>query len=118
MELAENVAAYFAEQPEQVREILHQVRQTILHEAPMATETMNYGIPTFKLNGNLIHYAAFKHHIGLYPGPKTIVDFESKLSPYKCTKGAIQFPLSGPMPLELIAEIVQHRVKMQTAARK
>ena len=94
-----------------VQQQLQQIRQTIQKTAPNATETIKYGIPTFVLNGNLVHFAAYKNHIGLYPTPSAIVAFTEKLKPFKTSKGAIQFPLNQALPLTLITEIVQFRVQ-------
>jgi uncharacterized protein YdhG (YjbR/CyaY superfamily) len=98
--------------PENVQKILQELRSTIHALAPEATEKIGYGIPTFQLKGkNLIHFSAYKTHIGLYPGPKTIADFEDELAEYETSKGTIQFPLAKPLPMELIKKIVEHRVK-------
>jgi uncharacterized protein YdhG (YjbR/CyaY superfamily) len=116
--MVDNAAAYYATHPDPVQRLLHQMRDAIMKNAPEAIETMNYGIPTFKLKGNLVHYAAFKNHIGFYPGAQAVVDFESKLTAFKCSKGAIQFPLTSPLPLELVAEIVRYRIQQQTSMTK
>lgn len=105
------VDSYIASFPEDVQTLLQQVRKTIRQAAPDATEAIKYAIPTFVLNGNLVHYAAFKHHIGFYPAPTGIKAFEKELSPYKQGKGSIQFPLDQPLPLDLITKIVLYRVK-------
>jgi uncharacterized protein YdhG (YjbR/CyaY superfamily) len=102
---------YISEFPEEVRKILDQVRETIKNVATDATETINYGIPTFKMGGNLVHFAGFKHHIGFYPGPSGIEAFKSELSAYKGAKGSVQFPLDKPIPYELIGRIVKFRVQ-------
>ena len=88
---------------------------TIQKAAPSAGETISYGIPTFTLNGNLVHFAAFKNHIGFYPAPTAIKEFEKEFSIYKTSKGAVQFPLDKPMPLNLISKIVKYRVKINSA---
>jgi uncharacterized protein YdhG (YjbR/CyaY superfamily) len=97
--------------PNDIRKILEQVRQTIKKAAPDANEAISYQIPTFKLNGNLVHFAAFKNHIGFYPGSKAIEIFQKDLKSYKSSKGAVQFPIDKPMPLSLIQKIVKHKVK-------
>lgn len=97
--------------PADIQKILEQVRETIKEAAPDAEETINYQIPTFKLNGNLVHFAAFKNHIGFYPGSKAIEDFQKDLAKLKSSKGAIQFPIDEPMPLKLISKIVKYRIK-------
>jgi len=97
--------------PSGVQKILSQLRETIRELAPEAEETINYGIPTFKLNGNLVHFAAFKNHIGFYPTPSAIDAFNKELSPYKHAKGSVQFPLDKPIPFDLIRKIVKYRVE-------
>lgn len=97
--------------PEDVQRILHELRRTIQEAAPEAEETINYQMPTFTLNGNLVHFAAFKNHIGLYPTPSGIEAFEKELSQYKSAKGSVQFPIDEPLPLPLIRRIVEYRVR-------
>jgi uncharacterized protein YdhG (YjbR/CyaY superfamily) len=107
----ETVDEYIKTFPKDIQKILGTVRQTIKKTAPGAYEAISYQIPTFKLNGNLVHFAAFKNHIGFYPGSKAIKDFQKDLTKYKSSKGAVQFPIDKPMPLSLIQKIVKHRVK-------
>ena len=102
---------YISMFPDDVQTILNQIRQTIREAAPEAQETINYQMPTFTLNGNLVHFAAFKSHIGFYPTPTGIEAFKEELSPYKGAKGSVQFPIDQPMPLSLIRRIVEYRVK-------
>lgn len=97
--------------PEDVQKILEQIRATIKNAAPDAEETIKYAMPTFMLNGNLIYFAAFKSHIGLYATPTGNEAFKEELSIYKTGKGSIQFPLDQPMPLDLITRIAEFRVK-------
>ncbi|RPI90186.1 MAG: hypothetical protein EHM40_18995 [Chloroflexi bacterium] len=97
--------------PEEVRSILNQLRQAIKETAPEAEETINYQMPTFTLHGNLVHFAAFKNHIGFYPTPTGIEAFRKELAPYKGAKGSVQFPIDQPLPLALIRRIVEYRVK-------
>lgn len=97
--------------PEGVRTILNELRQTIRDAAPDAEETINYQIPTFTLNGNLVHFAAFENHIGFYPTPSGMEAFKEELSSYKRAKGSVQFPIGQPLPLPLIRRIVEYRVK-------
>ena len=97
--------------PEDVQKILNQLRQTITDAAPEAEETINYQMPTFALNGNLVHFAAFKNHIGFYPTPTGIEAFREELAPYKGAKGSVQFPIDQSLPLPLIRKIVEYRVK-------
>lgn len=106
----ETIEEYLADFPEDVREILHTIRQIIRNSAPDAEEVINYGIPTFKLNGNLVHFAAFKKHIGFYPNPSAVKAFENELSAYEISKGSIKFPLDQPIPFDLIERIVLYRV--------
>ena len=107
----ETIDEYIKTFPKDIQKILEQVRETIKVAAPNAEEAISYQIPTFKLNGNLVHFAAFKNHIGFYPAPSGHKAFEKELSVYKSGKGSIQFPLDKPMPLALIKKIVRYRVK-------
>ena len=97
--------------PSDVQEVLQKIRKTIHEAAPDATEKISYQMPTFYLNGNLVHFAAFKEHIGFYPVPSGIEKFKKELSVYKQGKGSVQFPLDQPMPYDLITKIVKFRVK-------
>ena len=97
--------------PEDVRAMLNELRQTIRETAPEAKETISYQMPTFTLNGNLVHFAAFKQHIGFYPTPTGIDAFKEDLSRYKGAKGSVQFPIDQPLPLPLIRRIVKYRVE-------
>jgi uncharacterized protein YdhG (YjbR/CyaY superfamily) len=109
---------YIAEFPKNVRDILDEFRRIIRESAPEAEEAINYGIPTFKLNGNLVHFAAFKNHIGFYPTPSAIDAFNQELSPYKLAKGTVQFPINEPIPFDLVREIVRYRVKENKERKK
>ena len=104
--------------PEDVQEILNKVRETIREAAPDAEETINYGIPTFTLNGNLVHFSAFKTHIGFYPTPTGVEKFKKELSRYEGAKGSVKFPLDKPIPYALISKIVEFRVKENLAKAK
>lgn len=101
--------------PGDVQKILEQVRQTIKKSAPTAVEAISYQIPTFKLNGNLVHFAAFNNHVGFYPGAEAIKVFKKEIASYKSSKGTIQFPVNRAMPLSLIRKIVKYRVKINSA---
>ncbi|MFZ1771225.1 MAG: DUF1801 domain-containing protein [Caldilinea sp.] len=101
---------YIAGFSPEVQTILQTLRATIRAAAPDATETINYQMPTFTLHGNLVHFAAFKQHIGLYPAPSGIEKFQQALSSYKGAKGSVQFPLDQPIPYDLVSEIVKFRV--------
>ncbi len=109
------VDAYIAGFSEDIQQLLQQIRATVREAAPEATETIKYAIPTYTLQGNLVHFAAFKHHIGFYPTPGGIEAFEAELSKYKGAKGSVQFPLDQPMPLDLIRRIVRFRVQEEAA---
>jgi uncharacterized protein YdhG (YjbR/CyaY superfamily) len=98
--------------PKEVQDILEKLRQTIQKAAPEATQTINYGIPTFKLNGNLVHFAAYKKHIGFYPGSSAIEVFKKELAPYKQAKGSVRFPIDKPIPFDIVKKIVKYRVKI------
>ena len=115
MEKSNNIDEYIKGFPAPIQKLLQQVRETIKKAAPDADETIKYSMPTFTLNGNLVHFAAFKNHIGLYPTPNGIDAFKKELSVYKGAKGSVQFPLDQPMPLELIAKIVKYRVEYNTS---
>jgi len=101
---------YINQCPTDIQPFLNTIRETIRMAAPMASERITYQMPTFYLNGNLVHFAAYKHHIGFYPTPSAILAFNNELSPYKTSKGAIQFPLTHPLPTDLIRRIVVFRV--------
>lgn len=109
---------YIAAFPEPVRHQLNQLRDTIRKTAPAAKEKIGYGIPTFTLEGNLVHFGCFKNHIGFYPAPQGLRKFEKELSQYKGSKGAVQFPHDKPLPLALIAKIVRFRMKMNLEKAK
>lgn len=106
---------YIAGFPPEVQEVLQKVRATIRQAAPGAEETIKYQMPTFTLNGNLVHFAAFKKHIGFYPVPTGIEAFKKELSVYAGGKGSVQFPLDKPIPYGLISKIVKFRVKENLA---
>lgn len=106
-----NIDEYIAGFPRDVQEILKQIRTTIKKVAPDAEEAIKYQIPTFVLNGNLVHFAAFKNHIGFYPTPSGIEEFKDELSRYEGAKGSVQFPIDKPIPFSLIQKIVTFRVK-------
>ncbi|MCC6281555.1 MAG: DUF1801 domain-containing protein [Saprospiraceae bacterium] len=108
------IDAYIAEYPKDIQEKLEQMRTTIQQAAPEAIEAMKYAIPTFVLHGNLVHFAAFTHHIGFYATPTANEAFAKDLAPYKMGKGSIQFPIDEPLPLELVKKIVLYRVRQNT----
>jgi uncharacterized protein YdhG (YjbR/CyaY superfamily) len=102
---------YIAGFPQDVQEILQKIRATIRKAAPDAEERIAYQIPTFFLKGNLVHFGAFKKHIGFYPAPTGIEEFKEELSVYGWAKGTVKFPLDKPIPYDLIRRIVKFRVK-------
>jgi uncharacterized protein YdhG (YjbR/CyaY superfamily) len=110
-EVPQTIDEYIAGFPQDVQEILQKIRMTIREAAPEAKETISYQMPTFKFYGNLVHFAAFQHHIGFYPIPTGIDAFKNELSQYKGGKGSVQFPLDKPIPYDLISRIVKFRVK-------
>ncbi|MGI2326274.1 iron chaperone [Planococcus sp. YIM B11945] len=105
-----SVDDYMLQFSPEIQEKLQILREIVKEEAPEAQETIKYAMPTFVLNGNLLHFAAFKHHIGFYPTPNGIDYFKDRLAVYKNAKGSVQFPLDEPLPYELIREIIQFRV--------
>jgi uncharacterized protein YdhG (YjbR/CyaY superfamily) len=106
-----NFEEYIVAFPAESQKVLEQLRETIKKAAPEADEVISYGMPSFRQNGRLLYFAAFKNHIGFYPMASGIEAFKTKLSAYKWAKGSIQFPLQKPLPIELITEIVKFRVK-------
>jgi uncharacterized protein YdhG (YjbR/CyaY superfamily) len=109
---------YIAYFPVEVQTILQHVRDTIKSAAPTATEAISYGIPTFRLNGNLVHFAGYARHIGFYPGGEGVEVFKDELTSYKTSKGTIQFPLDKPIPFDLIKKITLFRVEKNSAKVK
>jgi uncharacterized protein YdhG (YjbR/CyaY superfamily) len=108
-----SIDEYIAGFPANVQKHLQDIRKAIQKAAPEAKETINYAMPTFKLNGNLVHFAGYKNHIGFYPAPSGITAFATELSNYKNAKGSVQFPLTQAMPIDLISKIVKFRVEEQ-----
>lgn len=104
------IDAYITQYPEDVQQILGKIRAIIKEEAPGATEKISYQLPTFYLNGNLVHFGVHARHIGFYPTPSGMEAFKKELSGYKGAKGSVQFPLDQPMPYDLIRKIIQFRV--------
>jgi uncharacterized protein YdhG (YjbR/CyaY superfamily) len=111
---ATDIDSYIADFPKEVQKLLQQLRSTIIKAAPGAKEIIKYAIPTFYLNGNLVHFAGYKNHIGFYPAPSGIKKFEKELAQYKGAKGSVQFPLDAPLPLDLVKKIVAFRVYENT----
>ena len=105
-----SIDEYIATFPESTQKILGELRATIKEAAPDAQEKISYQMPTFALKGNLVHFAAYKNHIGFYPTPSGIEAFKHELSIYEGAKGSVKFPIDKPLPLELISKIVRFRV--------
>ncbi|WP_075351475.1 iron chaperone [Algoriphagus marinus] len=114
---ASSVAEYFSWQTETIQEKLQSIRETIAAVVPEAKEVISYHMPAFKTSEVLVYYAAMKKHIGFYPHSEAIIVFKKELAPYKTSKGAIQFPLDQPIPLDLIRDITIFR-REQVRAKK
>ena len=99
------IEEYISAQPEEAQDYLRQINAAIKASIPEAREKISWSMPTYWRGRNLIQFAAFKRHIGLYPGPEVVAEFSGRLTEYKASKGAIQFPYSKPLPVELIREI-------------
>ncbi|MBI5870312.1 MAG: DUF1801 domain-containing protein [Actinobacteria bacterium] len=109
---AKSTDEYIRDFPPEVQKVLEEMRALIKALAPDATETISYAIPTFDLNGkHLVHFAGFKKHIGFYPEPSAMEEFAEELKTYKSGKGSVQFPLSQPLPKDLIRRIIEFRIK-------
>jgi len=108
--LIESIDEYILQYPPEIQEKLQNLRNIIKELAPNAKESMSWQMPTFILHGNLVHFAVHKNHIGFYPAPSGVEAFKDELTEYKCSKGAIQFPLNKPIPYELVSKIVKFRV--------
>ena len=111
LKTAETIDDYIAGFPKDVQALLKKIRTTIRKAAPDAEEAIKYQIPTFVQNGNLVHFAAYKNHVGFYPASKAIARFKKELSAYEGSKGTVRFPLDKPIPLGLIGKIVKSRVQ-------
>jgi uncharacterized protein YdhG (YjbR/CyaY superfamily) len=109
---------YIATFPKNVQRILEELRQAIRDSAPEAEEAISYQMPTFKLNGNLVHIAAFRNHIGFYPTSSGIEAFKEELSGYEVSKGTVRFPMNKPIPFDLVMKIVSYRVKENSDRKK
>ena len=105
-----SIDEYIAQFPEEVQKKLKELRRVIKASAPDAEERISYQMPTFRLNGNLVHFAAYKKHIGFYPTSGGIKPFEQELSAYEVSKGTVRFPIDKPLPMDLISKIVKFRV--------
>ena len=109
--IPKDIDEYIASFPKDIQEILEKLRRTIRKAAPDAEEKISYQMPTFALQGNLVHFAAYKKHIGFYPTPTGIEAFKKELSAYEGAKGSVKFPLDKPIPFDIISKIVTYRVK-------
>ena len=107
---AGSVDAYVAGFPADTQRVLNELRAVIREAAPGAEETINYGVPTYVLHGNLVHFAGYRNHIGFYPTPSALKAFAKDLAAFKTAKGSIQFPLEKPLPLPLIRRIAAFRI--------
>lgn len=119
--LYNSVDEYIAAQPENVKDLLEELRQIIKQAAPTASEVISYGMPAYKLNGVLVYFAANKQHIGFYPTASPILVFKDELTGYKTSKGAIQFPIKNGIPATLVTKIVEYRAnedEVRTMAKK
>lgn len=112
-----SIDEYIHSFPENIQTKLTELREAIKEQAPQAQEKISYQMPTFYVNGNLVHFAAHSKHIGFYPTPSGIETFKNELSKYKNAKGSVQFPLEEPLPIELIKKIVKFRVEENMAKR-
>lgn len=115
---AKNIDEYIAQFPKEIKGRLEQMRETIRKAAPEAEEAISYAMPTFKLNGNLVHFAGYKNHIGFYPTPDGIDAFKKEISKYEWAKGSVQFPHDQPLPLSLVTKIVKFRVAQNKDNKK
>ena len=106
----ETIDEYIGCFPKDIQKLLNSMRSTISKAAPAAEEAMKYGLPTLVLEGNLVHFGAFKNHIGFYPAPSGIIAYKKELAVYESSKGAVQFPFDKPLPLALITRIVKFRI--------
>lgn len=115
---ADTIDEFIEHYPAEIQSLLEQARAAIRKSAPGATEKICYGIPTFVLNGNLVHFAAYNKHIGFYPTSSGIQAFQKELAGYSCSKGTVQFPLNEPLPLDLIEKIVKFRVQENLSKKR
>ena len=116
----ETIDQYIANFPADLQAVLQEIRATIKKAAPEATEKISYGIPTFFLKGNLVHFAGYKTHFGFYPGSGAVNQFKQEFSAYEQSKGTVRFPVDKPVPLNLIRRVTEVRVRenLEKAAQK
>ena len=110
-----DIDEYMAGFPNEIREILQKIRMTIRKAAPDAEEAIKYQIPTFVRKGNLVHFAAFRKHIGFYPPARGDEKFRKQMAVYAGAKGNLRFPLDKPIPYALISKMVKLRAKENSA---
>ncbi|MBK8486995.1 MAG: DUF1801 domain-containing protein [Chitinophagales bacterium] len=115
MQTFSNISEYISQFPVTTQEKLQEIYTIIKQYAPKATEKISYGMPTFYLQSNLVHFAAYKNHIGFYPAPSGLDAFKEEIEKYKHSKGAVQFPLDKPLPKKLIERIVKYRMQENLA---
>ncbi len=118
MKTYKDIDSYIKAAPKEARALLKQMRTVVKKAAPEAKEAISYGIPTYKLNGHLVHFGAFKDHISFFPTSSGVSAFKQQLSKYRTAKGTIQFPLDKPLPLSLIKRIVVFRLKENASKRQ
>ena len=119
MSKTENIDEFISQYPESTRVLLQKIRQIIHETCPDCQEKISYGIPTFTLNGkNLVHFSAYEHHIGFYPGSAPIVQFQDELTEYKTSKGTVQFPIDKPLPFDLIIKMTKAAMERNLERKK
>lgn len=111
MKSYKSIDEYISTFLDEIQTKLKEIREAVKQKAPQASEKISYGMPTFYLNGSLVHFAAFKMHIGFFPAPSGIEAFEKELSKYRTGKGTLQFPYNQEVPMELIRKVVKFRVE-------
>ena len=116
MKKFQTIDEYMSALPQPARDAAARLRQAIRQAAPQAEETISYNMPAYKLDGILVWFAGFKHHLGFYPKASAIATFTAELAAYKTSKGAIQFPLDRPLPIGLVKKLVKFRVNENTRA--
>jgi uncharacterized protein YdhG (YjbR/CyaY superfamily) len=116
--IPKNIDDYVGRFPKEVQQLLTKLRLTIRKAAPKSAESISYGIPKFALDGYMVYFAAYKSHIGFYPGAAAIATFKKELSAYKNAKGSVQFPIDEPLPLHLVSRIVKFRMKQNLSKKK
>ncbi|AGF57203.1 iron chaperone [Clostridium saccharoperbutylacetonicum] len=114
----QSIDEYILQFSPDIQEMLKMLRKVIKEAAPDAEEKISWGMPAFTLHGSLVYFAAHKNHIGFYPAPSGIEAFKQELSEYKAAKGSVQFPITKPLPYELISKIVRFRVAENTKNKK